>query len=269
MLKIFFITVLFNLLSCQHESRLPGYRFSNFDNTPISKLAKAVKDNDPDKIKMLVDSNTIDFKDPKYQHTLLILSIANNKDKAFVELLNNGANPNEICGTNGKVIPILTAIDFAEDCNLFYLKTLIRYGAKVNTEISYQENGYNKKIIPILNAVTKLSNNGSECIEITKLLTLNGADLNICIYNSPANHCAGIIEECIKSRCIENLRYFIIEKQLPVPDTIHVKGAINPETMKTYTMEEALNNDEYEYDDSQSIKEAKKDIIEYLKKKKN
>ncbi|UPT70290.1 MAG: hypothetical protein M0D53_14485 [Flavobacterium sp. JAD_PAG50586_2] len=87
MKKILLLFILsLSLTSCASEFEMPGYRFTNFENTEIWDLAKAVSDDDDAKIRELIKLNKlqIDFKDPKYQQTLLTLSIVNKKKKLLL-----------------------------------------------------------------------------------------------------------------------------------------------------------------------------------------
>lgn len=267
MLKLFWIIIYIYLTSSTYAGELPGYRFTNFDNTPVRELAKAVKDNDGVRVKSLINlKSDIDFKDDKYKMTLLLLAIANKKDKAFLALLEGGANPNSVCGNKGDIVPLLAAIDFQDNCNGFYIKNLLDQGAKADFGVVYQENGYSKKKVPIFEAIDANDNGGNECVEITKLLISYGANLDECVSDSPSNNCTGIIERCLKSRYIQNLKYLIIVKKVPLPDTMYFSNIINPQTGRTFTFEEVLNDDdEYENKDTSEMKKAKQDILQYLK----
>ena len=56
---------------------MPGYRFTNFENTKAWELAKAVQDEDVTNIERLVAENPkiINYQEPKYGNTLLMLTI--------------------------------------------------------------------------------------------------------------------------------------------------------------------------------------------------
>ena len=253
------------MISCAFETELPGYKFTNFKDTPAWELAQAVRDNNGEKVREIIkSSNHANYKDPKYQMTLLILAIANKKDKAFLALLEGGADSNMICGTKGDVTPLLTAIDFEEDCNQFYLENLVKYKANVNLKVKYLENGYTKEIVPLLQVIDATDKEGNECVQMLKLFAEYGADLNICINNSPSNRCEGVIEQCLMGRSIENLKYLIVDKKIPIPDTVSVYGEIDPATMKVFTLREKLNSEEYVYEDTPQVKKAKKEILRYL-----
>lgn len=48
-----------SLNSCAFEYEMPGYRFSNFENTQAWDLAKAVKDNDAEKVREILNSKKV------------------------------------------------------------------------------------------------------------------------------------------------------------------------------------------------------------------
>lgn len=123
------------LVQCQNfDSPYPGYRFSNFKNSPAQKLAEAIQKEDISKINTILSEtpNIIDYKEQNYGMNLLCLAIANNKRKAFMTLIEKGANVNEICGIYEKTTPLLTAIEFLENCNSFFIERLIVEGCDIN-----------------------------------------------------------------------------------------------------------------------------------------
>jgi hypothetical protein len=52
-----FVLIVSCFYSCDSQSIAPGYKFSNFDNTPLSELAKAVKSEDTIAIKTIVTNS--------------------------------------------------------------------------------------------------------------------------------------------------------------------------------------------------------------------
>ncbi|MFY7936930.1 MAG: hypothetical protein ACOVOQ_06120 [Flavobacterium sp.] len=76
LLLLFFIS---NFCSCNFEQEIPGFRFDNFENTPIWDLAKAVRDGDIDEIKnqVLNKKVNIDYQESYFGMTLLSLAIVN------------------------------------------------------------------------------------------------------------------------------------------------------------------------------------------------
>ena len=102
--NIILILLLLMVISCDKFNReqkadtdkLRGGNYKLFQDTPAWELAKAVWDNDIDKITEEVKKNPqiLNYQEPKYGNTLLHLSISNDDYKAFKELLRLGANPN-------------------------------------------------------------------------------------------------------------------------------------------------------------------------------
>ena len=114
------------------KNKLLGADYRLFQNTPAWELAKAVWDNDVDKIDEEVRKKPqiLNYQDPKYGNTLLHISIYNDDYKGFKELLKLGANPNIAdffhCST-----PLIEACESFED-KTKYAEELIKYKANVN-----------------------------------------------------------------------------------------------------------------------------------------
>lgn len=280
MKKILLLLILsYSLKSCASEYEMPGYRFTNFENTQVWDLAKAVRDDDDGKIKELLKLNKlqIDFKDSKYKQTLLTLSIVNEKKKAFVELLKAGANPNELLGDSKDSTPFMTAIQYQENCDLFYIQTLVKYKADINKKIVSENRNILSDLysIPLLASISNSSDNGDECIDTVKFLVDNGADINACILDSDSGLCEGVIARCLLGSSLQTLKYFVIEKKISIPEKVYATGQINPETMKLYSLSEILNSEDFQYEDftdkdfgfidKSDLRKAKKEILDYLK----
>src|SRR5688572_1013143 len=88
------------LLSCVDrdktvdKSNLPGKDYRLFQNTPAWELAKAVQDEDEDKISLIVakEPSLINYQEPKYGNTLLKLTVMNQQLKPFKILLEKKAD---------------------------------------------------------------------------------------------------------------------------------------------------------------------------------
>lgn len=274
---VLFIILIGSLHSCAFDKK--GFEFDNFKNTPLWELAKAVKDNDADLIKELMKSNKlyIDFKEPINQQTLLTLAIVNEKKEAFMILLNMGANPNMLLGTNKNSTPLTESILNQKDCDLFYIENLLKNGANPNLEIIPEDKeNYFFYNYPLFAAITKHDKNSNECINTVKLLVEYNADINCC-HPRPLNEdvCEGVIEACLTIRSMENLRYFVIEKKIKIPKIVYIIGEIDKATQKEYSLTEILNTNDYKFEDFEDElgkhtfkreREIKKEILEYLKK---
>ena len=175
MKKIILLAFFYTLnIQCQvSDNTSPGYRFSNFDDSPAYSLAKAVNEENVKTITKIISSNPelIDVKEPKYGMSLLCLSIANNKREAFKALIANGANVNEICGKFEKTTPLIIAIEFLGDCDAFFVNELLKKNCDVNLKvISTNEKGSVSENLPLF---VNLS-----CLEVSKLLIEKGANKN-------------------------------------------------------------------------------------------
>lgn len=126
-------------------------------------IIKAVKENNLD----------VNYKDLKYNISLLKWSIANRKYYSCKTLLDLGANPNQT-DTIDYVPPITVAARILDTS--FYLKLLLQYGGNPNIvtqkrigQVDYTE-------------ATPLCAAASARLESVKLLLDNGADINLSPY---------------------------------------------------------------------------------------
>lgn len=155
------------------KNKLLGADYRLFQDTPAWGLAKAVWDDDIDKINKEVKNNPdiIDYQERLYGNTLLNLSVYNDNYNAFKELLKLGANPNIAdyiqCST-----PLITACESFDD-KFKYVEELIKHKADVN----YVEcdNGKNKQKTN-RTALILASDRGN--LDLVKLLVENGAEIN-------------------------------------------------------------------------------------------
>ena len=138
MKNLFFIVVVcFALNSCGFNLESDCYNFDNFKGTSLWELAQAVREDNATEVKELIKNKgvIIDFKDPKYNQTLLALAIQNKKRNAFMALLDAGANSNELVGNLKNATPFIYGIQSSRNCDLFYVKRMLRHGANPNFEI--------------------------------------------------------------------------------------------------------------------------------------
>lgn len=179
--NIVLILCLFLTISCDKVNReakvdknkLRGGNYKLFQDTPAWELAKAVWDNDIDKIKEEVKKNPqiINYQDPKYGNTLLHMSIYNNNYLGFEELLKLGADPNVAdffhCST-----PLIEACESFEDRSKYVIE-LIKYKADVNyVECSKGREKQKTNNTPLMRA----SFTGN--LDIVEILVNNGANIN-------------------------------------------------------------------------------------------
>jgi ankyrin repeat protein len=172
---------LISILSCDKMNRedkvdknkLLASDYRLFQNTPAWELAKAVWDNDTDKIEEEVKKNPkiINYQDSEFGMSLLHMSLYNGQFKSFKELLRLGANPN-ISDSMHCTSPIIQACEDFDD-KIKYVKELIKYKADVNyVECSEGKEEQKTNRTPLITA----SSYGH--LKIVKLLVDNGAYIN-------------------------------------------------------------------------------------------
>lgn len=182
-MKAMIIQLIFSclLLSCSNFNRdkavdkqdLTGRDYRLFQDTPAWELAKAVQDEDEKKINEIVSQNPklINYQDPKFGNTLLMLTIMNQQIKPFRYLLEKKADVN-IYNTFDGTSPIIEAVRL-RDYDIDYAEILIKNGANVNDiEIGERKKGNSTRNTPLISAV------GSGKIEFLELLVKNGVEIN-------------------------------------------------------------------------------------------
>jgi hypothetical protein len=277
MRKMIVLILAFVLNSCGFNLEQKVYNFDNFKETSLWDLAKAVRADDPIKVKQILKDKTleIDLKEPKYHQTLLALSIQNYKRNAFLELLKAGAKSNELVGNSKYATPFIYGIRNVEDCDLFYVENMLKHGADPNFEIKNPEREYYfDNSFPLLVAIGKNDNNANDCLNLIKLLVDNGADINVCYQQSDSDLCEGVIAYSLISNSMETLKYFVIEKRITISDTVFISG-FDKSDQKAYGLREMLTTEQYKYDDFESetgkhdrsqMRKTRDEILEYLDK---
>ncbi len=272
LLLIFVLTI----NSCAFNLEKDNYSFNNFEETPLWELAQAVRADDVNEVKEILKNKKtkVDLKDPIYNQTLLALAIQNKKKNAFLELLKAGANPNLLVGEKDAT-PFIYGIQNVNNCNLFYVETMLKYGANPNLEIKNpnpEHVFFNS--FPLFVA---MGNHTHYCLDLIKLLVDNGANINCCYKQSYSNYCEGVIGVSLTYNDMESLRYFVIEKKITIPDTVIIIGEMNKSTQKAYGLKDVLNLKEYSYEDFKSdsklvnrakSRKARNEILDYLDKNK-
>ncbi|MES2387440.1 MAG: ankyrin repeat domain-containing protein [Bacteroidota bacterium] len=169
------------LFSCRYykrnkqadKSKLPGNDYRLFQGTPAWELAKAVQDKNIGKINRAAakEPGLVNFREPVFGNTLLILSIENQQYKSFKALLDNHADVN-IHNYYDGTSAIIEACSF--DLNrIKFVKTLLKYGADVNDVETGPRQKYNStRETPLI----KASMAGR--LNVVKLLTDSGANIN-------------------------------------------------------------------------------------------
>jgi hypothetical protein len=192
----------------------PGYQWELFKGTPVWDLAQAVAKEDTSKMYgiLKVNSTYINFQEPKFGKTLLILAVGNDKENAVAALLRSGARL-EIVDSFG-FMAIHEACKFIslKQHSLAILSLLLRYGADANA-VS-KGGGY----VPLEGAITSLA--------CTKLLLKHGANL----YFRPAVNKDFrpflVWQVMLSTSTIDTdssiyvAKYLIVERRFKIPDPI-------------------------------------------------
>ncbi len=176
--------ICFILLSCNdlNNDSLLGNDYRLFEsNTPIWDLAKAVKEEDIEEIKQLVQEEKInlDYQEPKFGNTLLMLTVVNQHYISCKTILELGANPDIHDSYSGSTA-LIDAADIQNNTgdNTDFLKLLLVHGANPNDEeVGSRKNGNSTRITPLLAACSDVNQFVSP-IKKVKILVEAGADIN-------------------------------------------------------------------------------------------
>ena len=114
------------------KSELLGDDYRLFQNTPAWELAKAVEDENEDKINELInkDRKLLDYQEPIFGSTLLMLTIKNQQYKPFEVLLKNRAST-KIHDTYEGSSALIESCS-SKHYDVKFAKLLLEYGANVN-----------------------------------------------------------------------------------------------------------------------------------------
>ncbi|WPV63906.1 ankyrin repeat domain-containing protein [Chitinophaga sp. LS1] len=160
---------------------LLGSDYRLFKDTPSWELARAVKREDTPAIRSIASGNKmlIDYQEPVYGKTLLMLAVTNHDYLSATALLNVGADPNKHDSYDGASSMIkAAAIVNDQGDNTRFLKLLLSHGGNPNDEeTGPRQEGNTTRMTPLLAACFDLIDFGSP-IEKVKLLVKTGADVN-------------------------------------------------------------------------------------------
>lgn len=244
------------LLSCTNinrdkqvdKSELTGEDYRLFQNTPAWELAKAVQDENEKRILEIVvkEPNLINYQEPKFGSTLLMLTIKNQQYKIFEMLLKNKADVNIHDTYEGS-----TALIDACSSKLYDLKfaeTLIKYGSDVNdVQTDIEKQGKTRTPLMVASKTGK--------IDLVKLLVINGAAVN---YQNKYKQSA-LSEAIITDRY--NTALYLLQNGADYKNPIFFKEEQNREMYLVDVLREdffELDTDEYKY---------KMQIVDFLKSK--
>lgn len=159
------------------KEKLLGKDYRLFQDTPVWDLAKAVEDENVNLINQLATEKKlpIDYQEPKFGNTLLMLAIENSDYESVKALLDLGSNPNIADNYRGNT----PMHDAAKNEDPKYLKLLIQHRGDPNVveskPITEEDQG---RKTPLNIAISYGSSNN---LEKVKLLVKAGADINF--YN--------------------------------------------------------------------------------------
>lgn len=233
-------SLLFLVLSCNKmdrdkkvdKNKLLGADYRLFQDTPAWELAKAVQDNDIDKIDEEIKRNSeiINYQEGKYGKTLLHLSSYNDNYKAFKELLKLGANPN-IADSSHCTTPLIQVAQSFDD-KLKYAEELIKYKVDVNyVECSEGKEAQKTKRTALITA----SSYGH--LDIVKLLINNGAKIN---YNDGSQAGSALGSAALANNY--DIILYLLQQGADCSKVLYKKGgAVNPQDiyMKNWIEDEA------------------------------
>ncbi|MBP1630382.1 MAG: ankyrin repeat protein [Bacteroidetes bacterium] len=177
---------------------LTGDDYRLFQNTPVWDLAKAVQDEDEKKINEIVskDPKLINYQEPIFGNTLLMLTIMNQQIKPFKVLLNDKADVN-IHNFYEGTSALIEACSFKQYDTKF-AQILLQNGANVN-DIQTDKTEPNK----VKSVLMKASKTGK--LDLVKLLVKNGANVN---YQNEYGQSA--LSESVMVRKYE-ISYYLLE----------------------------------------------------------
>jgi hypothetical protein len=271
MKKIIFLLIITLNVQCQNKEIIipqpPPYRFSNFNDTPAEELAKAVMNQDSVLIKSILvkDKSLINYKDKKYNMNLFALAIVNNKRISFEIFLKNNVNVNEIYGIYDKKTPLLLAIQYLEDCNSFFIERLVVNGSDINQKIKDSDNDkFLREKIALFELTSIRSDSGEACIDVGKFLITKGADLNMCIINTPFTKCFSIIDICLNNNNIDLLIYIFEENLVEIPKEIELESIDGIEKVDIITY---LKSEEFDFPFAPDYRIKRDELIKLIQNK--
>ncbi len=249
--------MLTSLFGCNQDiyDDLLGDDFKLFDNTELEPLTESVAKQDVLQIRRILSKKNIDvnFQEKKFGNTLLMLATSNNLNSSVLELLKGGADPNirdfelnesaldDACSKNQYI------------CNVQNVKSLIKFGAKIN---AVQKAEVKKGLYFINTPLTIAAKSG--CLDIVKILVKEGADIDLYTYYDGY----GAITEAIIHDHLDIAKYLIVECRSNVSKVCYIRSFGKANQTKL-SLVDLLNESEYKINDPNY--QFKKEILEYLK----
>lgn len=256
MKTIKYLVLLFVVIGCNSreskvdKSKLLGFDYRLFQDTPAWDLAKAVEDNDLEKIIEISKTNKelLNFPASRFGSTLLMLAIHNHQFDTANLLIDLGADVNIYDQYNGKSAIILACKDVDTDPKI--VSKLLDHGANVNDiEKGKREEGNTTRDTPLINAC-RAGN-----LPLVTFLISKGADIN---YKNEYGQSA-LSEATIQSE------FAIILILLKNNVNFKTSLSYNEEQKKEYYLVDKLR---FQMPELNSIEHKQKyEIIDFLNKK--
>jgi len=190
-----------------------------FENTEAFELAKAVSDEDLDRIQELVQKqpNLLEYSEPQFGVNVLIQSILSEKYKSFTKLLELGANPNYISPIT-KETPLITSTflsTFNGEPDLRFMRALLQHGADPNYTIEEDFTDVNGNY----HFATTAFESSIDNLEKVKLLVQYGADPSKLIRGC---HCTAFGSAVMRQQ-FDVINYFIDTLKVNVHQPMYVR----------------------------------------------
>ena len=124
------VLIFMNIIFNSHRPLPDANSFQLYKRTPVWEFAKAVRDEDCEKIAYWVQDKNIPIDTPeeRFGQTLLILAAINNKHISVRKLLELGADPN-IHNTEREYTPLIYAMRYSD---IEIVELMLGYGADPN-----------------------------------------------------------------------------------------------------------------------------------------
>jgi len=248
------------------KTELTGDDYRLFQGTPVWELAKAVWDEDVSRIDKIVSKNKqlINFQEPIFGRTLLILTISNQQYKSFEALIEQRADIS-IHDTYSGTSALIEACSFKQ-YEIKFVELLLESGANVNDIETGERKEWNTTRFTPLIAAAKTG-----MLDLVELLIRNGADIN---YQNEYKHSA-LSESIMVSRY--EIALYLLKEGADYKQPIFFKEEQNRDMYLVDVLREDffdLDTDKYKYKmgivdflKSKSINYKATPIPEYIKKK--
>jgi ankyrin repeat protein len=251
--------------TCENTKYVYAFDFKLFNNSSLQLLSKLVEIEDTGRINELLKNKSInvDYQEPKFGHSLLMLAVANNKSKSVEVLLKNNANPNLTSKNNEDNSISIAAENYSNVCDTIILHLLTRYKGDlsfIQNINRIEDNGMHS----ITNRTILMIAVRNDCFAISKFIIDKGVDLNKYTYYEGY----GAITESIIQNNLKITKYLIINKNAIIPRYIfkrHINSNYKGDLVKYLTITDLLK--EQNYDKETENYKIRNEIISYLQSK--